>query len=264
MNKRGKKKIMPIVIGILLIIIGVGMIAVTSIANKNVPAMNSCVDSVLETLDKNYTVTPVDVGDYKEMKVYGIMKFDVEQYHIEELGNLSVMRLNMGIMQMSTIVITPFDKNLPLLSADYMYIMGNRKAYLEFYDVVKEKDDAYNTLMGNLQTVVDKYNHLEDFEATAAWYEHLLTVDAYKSCTDKNDAEIEQMLIESLEAYIAHAKSLPLLSEEEKAEKLAITLEYTNGLVDKGGVSTDVFKKELGVEETKKFFDQVFFGTSAQ
>ena len=264
MNKRGKKKIMPIVIGILLIIIGVGMIAVTSIANKNVPAMNSCVDSVLETLGKNYTVTPVDVGDYKQMKVYGIMKFDVEQYHIEELGNLSVMRLNMGIMQMSTIVITPFDKNLPLLSADYMYIMGNRKAYLEFYDVVKEKDDAYNTLMGNLQTVVDKYNHLEDFEAKAAWYEHLLTVDAYKSCTDKNDAEIEQMLIESLDAYIAHAKSLPLLSEEEKAEKLAITLEYTNGLVDKGGVSTDVFKKELGVEETKKFFDQVFFGTSAQ
>ena len=264
MNKRGKKKVMPIVIGVLLIIIGVGMIAVTSIANKNVPAMDSCVDSVLETLGKNYTVTPVDVGDYKEMKVYGIMKFDVEQYHIEELGNLSVMRLNMGIMQMSTIVITPFDKNLPLLSADYMYIMGNRKAYLEFYDVVKEKDDAYNTLMGNLQTVVDKYNHLEDFEAKAAWYEHLLTVDAYKSCTDKNDAEIEQMLIESLDAYIAHAKSLPLLSADEKAEKLAITLEYTNGLVDKGGVSTDVFKKELGVEETKKFFDQVFFGTSAQ
>ena len=264
MKQRGKKKLMPIVIGVLLIIIGVGMIAVTSIANKNVPAMDSCVDAVLEKLNENYTVTPVDVGDYKEMKVYGIMKFDVEQYHIEELGNLSVMRLNMGLMQMSTIVITPFDKNLPLLSADYMYIAGNRKAYLEFYDLVKEKDDTYNTLMNNLQTVVDKYNHLEDFEAKAAWYEHLLTVDAYKSCTDKNDAEIEQMLVESLDAYIAHAKVLPLLTDEEKAEKLAITVEYTNGLVDKGGVSTDVFKKELGVEETKKFFAQVFFGTSAQ
>lgn len=261
--KRGKKKIMPIIIGILLILIGVVVIAVTSISNKNVPAMNSCVDSVLEKLNENYTVTPVDVGDYKQMKVYGIMKFDVEQYHIEELGNLSIMRLNMGVMQMSTIVITPFDKNLPLLSADYMYIMGNRKAYLEFYDVVKEKDDAYNKLMSNLSAVVDNYSHLENFEAKSAWYEDLLTVDTYKSCTDKNDADIEQMLIDSLDAYIAHAKELPLLSEEEKAEKLAITLEYTNGLVDKGGVSTDVFKKELGVEETRKFFDQVFFGTNA-
>ena len=26
------------------------------------------------------------------------------------------------------------------MSADYMYILGNRKSYLEFYDVVKEKD----------------------------------------------------------------------------------------------------------------------------
>lgn len=38
----------------------------------------------------------------------------------------------MGIMQMATAVITPRDKNMPLLSADYMYILGKRKAYLEF------------------------------------------------------------------------------------------------------------------------------------
>ena len=72
------------------------------------------------------------------------------------------------------------------------------------------------------------------------------------------------MLIDSLNVYIAHAKALPFLNEAEKAEKLAVTLEYTNGLVDKGGVSTDVFKKELGVEATKKFFAQVFFGTDTQ
>ena len=29
----------------------------------------------------------------------------------------------------------------------------------------------------------------------------------------------------------------------------------------KGGISTDVFKKELGPEVTKDFFDRVFFGT---
>ena len=38
-------------------------------------------------------------------------------------------------------------------------------------------------------------------------------------------------------------------------------MEYTDGLIEKGGISTDVFKKDLGEEETKKFFDSVFFGT---
>ena len=39
------------------------------------------------------------------------------------------------------------------------------------------------------------------------------------------------------------------------------TMDYTDGLIEKGGISTDVFKKELGEEETKNFFDHVFFGT---
>ena len=54
------------------------------------------------------------------------------------------------------------------------------------------------------------------------------------------------------------------LTEEEREEKLAITVEYTDGLIEKGGISTDVFKSQLGNEETKKFFDSVFFGTAAE
>jgi hypothetical protein len=41
-------------------------------------------------------------------------------------------------------------------------------------------------------------------------------------------------------------------------------VEYTDGLIEKGGISTDVFKNSLGDEETKKFFDSVFFGTAAE
>lgn len=260
---RNKKKKVFIILGTILSIILLAVIVVSVIAGKNVKAMNSCIDSVLCELKENYTVTPVDVGNYKEMKIYGIMKFHVEQYDIEELGNLSIMRVNMGIMQMATVVITPKDKNLPLLSADYMYILSNRKAYLEFYDVVKEKDDQYIKLLNALSDVQDKYNHLENIETSPAWYAHLLTVTSYKGGKFKADNDLENMLVDSLSVYLEHAGQFPLLSEEAKNEKLAITLEYTDGLIEKGGISTDVFKKELGNEETKKFFDKVFFGTDS-
>ena len=84
-NKRTMKK-RWIVLGIVLIIVVLGAIVVGVIANKNVKAMNSCVDSVFETLKYNYNVKALDVGEYENMTVYGLMKFDVEQYHIEELG----------------------------------------------------------------------------------------------------------------------------------------------------------------------------------
>ncbi len=261
-NKKGKKKMGFIILGIIAAIILIAVIAISSIADKNVKAMNDTVDGVLAELNEHYTVTPIDVGDYKELKIYGIMKFDVEQYHIEELGNLSVMRMNMGLMQMATVVITPQDKNMPLLSADYMYILSNRKAYLEFYDVVAEKDDDYNALLASLTEVQKKYEHLENIETSEAWYAHLLTVTSYKGGSFDADADLKGMLVDSLDVYLSHAKQLPLLTEAEKAEKLAITVEYTDGLIEKGGISTDVFKKELGPEETKKFFDNIFFGTA--
>ena len=255
---KGRKKFFIFIIGILLILV----LFITIIANKNVASMNSCVTSVLNELKQHYTVTPLDAGEYRELKMYGIMKFHVEQYDIEAIGNLSIMRVNMGLMQMATVVITPREKNLPLLSADYMYILSSRKSYLEFYDVVKEKDSSYNELLNALSAVQMNYNHLEDIQTTPAWYADLLTVTTYKSSRPSDDTAVTQMLIDHIKTYMEHSKHLPLLSEAEKAEKLAITVEYTDGLIEKGGISTDVFKKELGDEETKKFFDTVFFGTA--
>ena len=257
------KKIILIVLSVILALIAVVSIVVAVIAGGNVKAMDSCVDAVLTELCKEHTVTPVDAGKYEELTIYGIMKFDVQQYDIEDVGNLSIMKVNMGVMQMATVVITPQDKNLPLLSADFMYILGNRKAYLEFYDVVAEKDEQYLRLLDALQDVQNNYDHLENIETSDAWYQHLLTVTSYKGGDAKCDNDIQQMLVDSIHTYLTCGKEFPTLTKEQREEKLAITVEYTDGLIEKGGISTDVFKSQLGNEETKKFFDQVFFGTAA-
>ena len=263
-KKKRRRKRLLITLGIILAIILVPVIAICVISIINVKAMNRCVDAVMDELQENYTVTPLDAGEYEEIKLYGLMKFKVEQYDIEDLGNLSVMRINMGVMQMSSIVITPKDKNLPLLTADYIYILTNRKAYLECYDLVKEKDDTYNQLLTNLYDIQKKYDYLDNLEVSPAWYEHLLTVATYKSCNVSADQDLEDMVLNSLTAYIQHDKQLPLLSEEEKQEKLTITVNYTDGLITNGGISTDVFKNALGPEVTKDFFDSVFFGTAVK
>lgn len=263
-KSKGKgKKILFGILGGLLAVVLVIVIAVAVIAGQNVRAMDSCVEAVLRELEKVYAVTPVDPGEYEQMTISGLMKFHVQQYDIQDVGNLSIMKVNMGVMQMATVVITPQDKNLPLLSADYMYILSNRKAYLEFYDVVAEKDEAYMGLLNSLKEVHKDYTHLEDITTSPAWYEHLLTVTVYKGGTAKVDADLENLLTDSLRVYLTQAEEFPLLTEEERSEKQAITVEYTDGLIEKGGISTDVFKNSLGDEETKKFFDQVFFGTAA-
>ena len=55
---------------------------------------------------------------------------------------------------------------------------------------------------------------------------------------------------------------LNLQNNKKLLQKKQITLEYTNGLIEKGGVSTDIFKKSLGTQATKRFFDETLFGTA--
>ncbi len=259
-----KKKKRLIILGIVFALFLCIGLYIGSVAGKNVTAMNRAIDSAMAELEKHYTVTAVDPGEYKEMKIYGIMKFDVEQYDVKDLGNLSIMRVNMGVMQMATFVVTPQDKNLPLLSADYMYMLDNRMSYLEFYNLVESQDDTYKSLVAALDAVQAKYAHLENLEVSTAWYDDLLTSCNYKSGTSKDDAELEQMLIDGVSAYLTESENFPLLTAEEKAVKKALTVDYCNGLVEKGGVSTDVFKSSLGEETTKDFFHKVFFGTTAE
>ncbi len=265
-KKSGKNRVpvIRIILIILLVIVLFLGIFIARTSSVNVKAMNQSVEAALSELSSRYTLTPVDPGKYSDLKLFGLLKFDVDQYAVEELGNLSIMRINIGPMQMSTFVITPKDKNMPLFSADYMYILGNRKAYLEFYDVVKEKDADYEKLLTALSNVQDTYSYIADFEVEPAWYEHLLTVVSYKSATSKEDTDIQNFLRDSVAVYADHAKQLPSYTEEARAEKIALTIEYTDGLIERGGVSTDVFKQALGAEETKNFFDQVFFGTLAE
>jgi hypothetical protein len=90
-----------------------------------------------------------------------------------------------------------------------------------------------------------------------------MTVSLHK--TGKTaDEQFEKLFCDTLRCYMEMASELPVLSADEKAEKLALTLEYTDSLISKGGVSTDVFKKVLGEEKTKKFFGKVFFGTESR
>ena len=136
-SKSKKSKKWLVIILVILVVIG-GIFAVVAVnAKKNTKVMDDTVESGMKTLSEYATVTPVDPGEYKNIKLNGMMNFDVSQYDVENIGNLSVMKVNMGFMQMASYVITPYEKNLPLLSMDFMYIMGKRKSYVEFYDLVE-------------------------------------------------------------------------------------------------------------------------------
>lgn len=265
-TKTGKKKKWPKVLLIIILIIALLIGALTALisvnASRNMKIMNDTLNEGMQKLSEYATVTELDAGEYREIKMYGFMKFDVDQYDVEDLGNLSVMKVNMGMMQMVSYIITPYEKDMPMLSMDFMYILGNRKAYAEFYDLTSDNTASeYVSVMNNVREFQDRYADLEDIPTEPAWYDDLLSVALHKAGKKKDDAIIRKMFSDAIDTYMCNEKTLEKLSDEAETEKTEITQEYCDNLVKNGGVSTDVFKKNLGDEKTKDFFDKVLFGT---
>lgn len=222
--------------------------------------MNITAETGIGIISGYAQLTPVDAGDFSQIDIQGMMKFNTSQYEINALGNLSVMTSGMAGMQMISFVVTPFEKNMPLMSADFIINGEDVKALVEFYDLVADKNTAeYTGVLDAARELVSRYSGLDDFAAERRWYSDLISVALHK--TGKTDNELlDKMFSDIIRCYMEKAAELPVLSTEEKARKLAITQEYSDALVSKGGVSTDVFKKFLGEDKTKKFFNKVFFG----
>lgn len=229
---------------------------------KNTEAMNAAVGTALSILKESCRLTPVDPGRFGTIKVYGMMKFQVEQYAMEGVGNLSVMRMRMGLplMTMATVVVTPFERNLPLMSLDLIYVMGRRKAYLEFYDLVAQKDEGYLRHIAHLAGISERYASLPPCPPAPAWYDPLLTATAYRGGKASDDKLLLEMLSECVRGFVEMYADAPRLDEAQQAEKRHITAGYVDELVRQGGTSTNVFKKALGEETTREFFGKVFFG----
>lgn len=260
-NSRKGWKIVKIVLLVLLALIVLAVIAVAILASKNVKQMDACVEETVAQLSKDHKIREVDAGEYAEMKAFGLLKFHVRQYEIEGIGNLSVMKVNAGVMQMATIVFSPFEKDLPLMSCDFMYMLSTRKAYVELYDLVEEKDDVYLSWMDRYEALRGKYSSLEDTSASSGWYDYLLTVAIYKAGGMKQDDDIRALLADSVSVYLEQADAYEPITAEQKTAKAAKIKEYSDRLIDEGGVSTSFFKSTFGEEITRDFFDKVFFGT---
>ncbi len=224
--------------------------------------MDKDINATLDLISEYYTVTPIDAGEYSSLNIMGMFLFDVQQYEVEGYGNLSIMKTD-GMQQMTTIVLTPYNKELPLISTDYMYNGEGRINYIEFYEVCADASDAgYQQVLAELSVLNDRYSGLMSVTPSPGWYDDIRPLGLYKMTDYHSDDEASNMLADSFRITLESSLNLPELTDEQKAEKHTAIQQYSDNLVDMGGVSTDMFKMAMGADKTKDFFNNVFFGTA--
>lgn len=210
-------------------------------------------DKILNALAEKFPLTALDIGDKAALKANG-MKFEIKAFSAEGLGRVSVMRAKgfFGLMKMDTVIINPTEIDLPLYSYDRIFAAGNDVLIVELYDTLLSEFSQEK-----MQNVKDRYATLAERDPGEHWYDSIkLPSSISKKGNKKQTTTLDDFALEHFAAYL-ESEALPVTDVNAKLEKASV---YVNGLLEKGGPSTDVFKKSLGEAETEDLFKNVLFG----
>lgn len=211
-------------------------------------------NNLLFQINERYPLNEIDTGEFSTLKANG-MRFTIRAYHAEGLGHVSVMSASgfFGLMRMETVMIVPKERDLPLYSYDRIHAMGNDVLIVELYDTLLAECD-----LSALSEAKAKYSFLTERDPGEHWYDDIKLPESISKKGKKRDkAALDALATEHLTAYL----SIEAGEVTDIDKKRELSLIYVDGLLTRGGPSTDVFKKSLGIETTTRLFKTVLFGT---
>lgn len=213
-------------------------------------------DAVLNIIASSFPLREIDTGEFHSFKASG-MKFTLSSYSAEGLGWVSVMKAKgfFGLMKMDTLIVTPFSKDMPLLSYDRIVAMGNDTLIIEAYDTTLNKSD-----LSSLEKINASFSSLPERDPGSHWYDSIkLSVSVSKKGKAKTEGKsLDEYTKEYIKGYIRLSSTSISVDPKLKKEKNAL---YSEGLLENGGPATDVFIKTMGKEKTAEVFRSFLFGT---
>ena len=120
----------------------------------------------LEKLGRFGRLERRDMGDNATIRKSG-MKFDLASYRLEGVGYCSTIRTKamLGLMKMESLILTPLDVDMPLMSYDVMHLPGKDIVLLEMYDTqITPVDRSDMSAFEAMEEVKKRYAHLPDRE----------------------------------------------------------------------------------------------------
>jgi hypothetical protein len=159
--------------------------------------MYKTIEEGMKIIQNKYSIKQLDIGDFKQMTIYGIISFYTKVYNIEGLGILSIMTVNLGVMQMFTFSINPYEKDLPQMSNDIIYMFNKRIFRIEFYNLmIDSQNSEYKSFINKIKEINNKYSYFEDVEIKKNWYLDLLSALISKKEGTKYEQKFIELFIE--------------------------------------------------------------------
>ena len=226
---------------------------------RNKKLVNKSIKDIIKIIESKYSLKHIDIGELRQLTAYGMISFNSEIYHIENLGILSILTSNLGFMQLFTLQIVSFEKDLPLITIDIMYMLNKRVFLIEIYDLMIDNQNSdYKLFLNKIEDIKKSYSDFTNFEVKKSWHLDYLSGVVNKKYGTKDEQKFIDLLNQIMNIFIEYSTTAKKIQNIGK--KISLVEDFGNKLVDKGGISTDMFKRLFGIEKTRKYLGNVLFG----
>ena len=234
-----------------------------SIFEQNKRLINRRLKDGLAVLREYYIVEERDIEPAFASPVVGGRPYKVRSFDVWDVGNLLMMSATeVEEAQLSSFVIMPYYKNLPLLSTDYVYTGDERMMLIEAYDLAVSHDELYDQGIASLAACADEWTDMPDFATKQCWYDDMRPVCIAKTPGCDQDETALWRFRDALDLFIKMERCAPPLDDAGRARKWELNKSYCDRLVDEGGAATDRWVAALGAENARRFFHEAFFGSA--
>lgn len=207
--------------------------------------------NTLELFARYGKLVPKDVTPFETFSGRG-MTFHLESFDWNGCACVShlTMRAFFGLMKMDTLICTPYAKDLPLFSYDYICVLGKLTLLVEAYDTLVKP-----MVLSTMDAVKARYQDLPDKPTKPAWFDKLKLSPTV--CKTGKEPQLSALATEMTTAYL---ELFAAARDIDHSVKTAKNSAYVEGLINDGPTFRAV-SKMLGVEQAKILFRRFLFGT---
>ena len=210
----------------------------------------------VESLGRYFDLVPKDLGEDSRRSKRGMI-FETKSWEIRGVGHLCVLRMNafLGLMKMETVVIAPFEADLPLYNADWVKAFGTETQIAELYDTQLEPWTEES--QGKFLAIKTGFDNLPDAPSGEHWYDSVLYPCSLhkkgKGLTDR----FNKVAGEYTDLFVAELAAAEKCPADLKKARVS---EFAHKLVANDGPAVNMMAKLFGKETMQRIVLKHMYG----
>ena len=212
---------------------------------------------VRRNLLPEYRLRPLDMGGDGSLSAKGF-NFLTKTYEVEGLGHLCVMSMKAmaGLMKMETVVLSCFERDMPLLNLDWVSVPGKETQIVELYDtqispLPKELLDAFDAVKSRDSDITDYVPKGEHA------YDELKYRESYQKTSAKASGRMSEAAEDYMRIFMQGLHEASPCDPSGKREKVSA---FAGRLISDGGAAVDQMTKLFGRETTERIVRRHMYG----